>query len=360
MKQLFQLVVFVLCCYGVATAQDGPYIVYSGDGRAQVIRFDADLNIHSHTFQDRNSVVNLTVSTQEGGYEFLLRLHNIATPPVTYDMPQRIVVMSDPHGDFVPFVTTLQGSGVIDAQLDWSFGQDHLVVLGDVSDRGDDVTAIYWFIYKLEEQARQVGGVVHFLLGNHEVMIAQNDLRYITSKYGTIAQKTGVGYGSLWSAQTELGRWIHAHNQIETIGDILFVHAGVSPQIAETNLHIGQINDTVRKYILLERNAVAQSPEAALVMGSTGTLWYRGLINRDENMNATVLNGILERFGVQKIIVGHTMLEDVSEFFDGKVINVNVNNKKNMERGASRGILIGPDGIWAIDGSGNRLDFARP
>ena len=361
MKRLLIIFLLTVCfpCFGVA--QDGPYIVYGTAGGVELITFDKDLNKHSQRISNRNSVDVITVFTQEGDYAFSFKLRDtIVVPPIRYEMPERMVVISDPHGDIVPFVTVLQGAGVIDSELHWRFGCGHLAILGDVSDRGDDVTAIYWLIYKLEEQAREAGGVVHLLLGNHEVMIAQNDLRYLAPKYKTVAENAGVEYSTFWSAQTELGRWIRSRNQIERIGDMLFVHAGISPQIAATDFTVEQINDTVRKYIALERNATANSPMAELIMRTEGPLWYRGMIQPNEEIDDAVVDGILERFGVKKMIVGHTMLREVSEYFGGRVIDVNVDNKRNMERATSRGMMITPDDIWVIDGNGNRLTFAKP
>ena len=369
MKSLFSLLTVILFCQCVTIARDkeqpvpsfydGPYIIYDKEDRAVVLNFDAELNIYAQNFHDRSSIGLVNVSSQEGGYEFSLMLHETIIPPARYDMPERMLVISDPHGDIVPFVTVLQGVGVIDNQFNWAFEDGHLIILGDVCDRGDDVTAIYWLIYKLEEQALKAGGRVHFLIGNHEVMTNQDNLRYVTPKYLSIVQKAGVKLSELWNGQTELGRWISSCNQMEIIGDILFVHAGVSPQVAVANLSIEQINDTVRKYMLLPSDAVVHSPMAKLIMGADGTLWYRGLINTNENMNEAVLNDILNSIGVKKIIVGHTMIKEVSAFFDGRVIDVNVNNKKNMKRGTSRGVFITPHDIWPVDGTGRRLEFVR-
>ena len=43
----------------------------------------------------------------------------------------------------------------------------------------DKVNEILWFVYDLEGQAKEKGGRVHYLLGNHEYMVLYNDLRYI-------------------------------------------------------------------------------------------------------------------------------------------------------------------------------------
>jgi hypothetical protein len=369
MTRFFVLFFFLLCgCSKYITPQqvlppfvgDGPYIVYSSDGQATKIGFDKDMNMHTLRFNDRSSIGEITVWTQEGGYEFSLNLHETSIPPSRFDMPEQIIVISDPHGDFIPFIRFLKGAGVVNDQLEWSFGRGHLIVLGDVHNRGDDVTAIFWLIYKLEEQARKAGGAVHLMLGNHEVMVAQNDLRYTTPKYLTVAEKAGVDYNRLWNSQTELGRWINTRNQMAVFGDMLILHGGVSPQLAATGLSVEQVNDTVRKYIALERRATANSPVAALIMGSDGPLWYRGLIQPSENINDRVVSNLLEHFGVSRIIVGHTALPEISEFFDSRVICIKVNHRRNMDRSASRGILITPDEIWSIGCNGDRLDFAQP
>ena len=47
--------------------------------------------------------------------------------------------MSDPHGRLDCVISLLQGNGVIDKNYNWSFGSNHLMVIGDIFDRGKDV-----------------------------------------------------------------------------------------------------------------------------------------------------------------------------------------------------------------------------
>lgn len=56
--------------------------------------------------------------------------------------------------------------------------ENHLMIIGDIFDRGKDVPQIFWLFYKLEEEAAKAGGHVSFILGNHEPMVLANDLRY--------------------------------------------------------------------------------------------------------------------------------------------------------------------------------------
>ncbi len=94
------------------------------------------------------------------------------------DAPGRVVAFGDVHGAYKDWSTMLQEVGVVDAQLNWSGGNTHLVSLGDLVDRGPDSRKVIELLMKLEQQAAQAGGAVHLVLGNHEVMIMTGDLRY--------------------------------------------------------------------------------------------------------------------------------------------------------------------------------------
>ena len=60
-------------------------------------------------------------------------------------------------------------------------------------------------IYELENQAEAAGGMVHFVLGNHEEMNLSGDFRYVRNKYMNVAKKMNCDYADLYSSKTELG-----------------------------------------------------------------------------------------------------------------------------------------------------------
>ena len=66
---------------------------------------------------------------------------------------------------------------------------------------------------------------------------------------------------------------------------------------------------------------------------------------------------ILEQYGVDRIFVGHTIFDDVTPFFDGKVVAVNVNNQKNREAGKGRGILMQGNTLYVIYDKGKPRKF---
>jgi len=57
---------------------------------------------------------------------------------------EKLAVMSDIHGQYELMRAALQNNGVINNAGDWTFGSGHLVVIGDVFDRGPQVTEALW------------------------------------------------------------------------------------------------------------------------------------------------------------------------------------------------------------------------
>ena len=91
----------------------------------------------------------------------------------------RVVAVSDIHGAYDAMVTTFQEAGIINSDLEWSGGDTHLVITGDLLDRGADSRQVMDLVMRLEREADRAGGQVHQLLGNHEVMNLIGDVRYV-------------------------------------------------------------------------------------------------------------------------------------------------------------------------------------
>ena len=92
---------------------------------------------------------------------------------------QRIVAIGDVHGAHDALVETLQAADVVDGQAAWIGGDTHLVITGDLMDRGPDSRKVMDLVMRLEGEAERAGGQVHQLLGNHEVMNLIGDVRYV-------------------------------------------------------------------------------------------------------------------------------------------------------------------------------------
>ncbi|MBL1410304.1 metallophosphoesterase [Sphingobacterium faecale] len=335
---------FSLFSIGSLTAQqntlsqhDGPYILYTSEQRNLISVTAGQLEMQ------QESAPTFEVVSEKGDHRFHVTLHPIETPKATYKHNSDILVLSDPHGDFDSFHSILKAHRVIGEQYQWTFGNKHLVVIGDIFDRGEDVLPLFWLLYKLEAEAAQAGGTVHFLLGNHEEMTLRGNLKYAKEKYTTLAQQLGINYQELWGMESELGRWLLSRNTIEKIGDHLFVHAGLSADIIGDVWTINAINDSTRAHVHQSKEEREHSPAARFLFGSNGPLWYRGMVRTDEKYNplaSSDLEKILKQYDVKHIFVGHTIFPEVTTFYNGKVYGVNVANRSNREKGTSRGLLI--------------------
>ena len=157
------------------------------------------------------------------------RYDTIFTPQKSmYKNVENIAALSDIHGQYDLAVEILKNNGIIDPNLDWNFGKGHLVIVGDVFDRGPKINEMLWLLYKLEIQAKKKGGRLHFLLGNHEYMVLHKDLRYVHDRYKVSSKLLGLAYDELYSNQTIIGRWLRSKSTIIKINNSIFVHGGVS------------------------------------------------------------------------------------------------------------------------------------
>src|SRR5688572_25363601 len=82
--------------------------------------------------------------------------------------PARVVAIGDLHGDLATTRKVLRIAGAIDASDKWIGGALVVVQTGDQIDRGDDDRAILDLFERLAVDAKQAGGEVISLVGNHE------------------------------------------------------------------------------------------------------------------------------------------------------------------------------------------------
>lgn len=341
---------------------DGPYLFHLPNNKARLISIDENGFVNDEIVAvDENLILSVIFHSKK--HRFQVKLHNIKQRSWKHEPSDKIFVLGDPHGNLDCFVNVLQANNVINDKYQWIYGNNHLMIEGDVFDRGNDVLPIFWLIYKLEQEAKEAGGQVSFIYGNHEILVLVNDLRYITTKYRQLANKYSeeMRYADFFGVDTELGRWLSKQNTIEVIGRDMYVHAGFSMLVYDTGLTISQINEELRKGLhksTSQRNS--QSQHSQLLFKTNGPLWYRGLVDRERDNAITDendLNKIFNLFDVDRIIVGHTIFDDVTTFFKGKVIALNVDNFKNWNNNKGRGILI-ENGITYIiygDGRKNKL-----
>jgi len=193
----------------------------------------------------------------------------------------RIVAIGDVHGAYEAVVATLQQAGVINDSLAWSGGDAHLVLTGDLLDRGPGSRQVMDLIIRLEKESKRAGGQVHQLLGNHEVMNLIGDVRYVAdAEYAAFVddelaeereywyqlyrrnqpadtdeltlksgfdQKAPPGYFGhrrAFRSDGYYGKWLLEKPLMIVVNDTAFVHGGAPPYVAEHGL--AGINGTLK------------------------------------------------------------------------------------------------------------------
>jgi hypothetical protein len=283
------------------------------------------------------------------GKSFSFRLKQVMyNEPAEYNQARKIFVLADIEGNFRTFCKLLYAGGVIDKYLKWNFDDGHLVLVGDCFDRGDQVTECLWLIYSLEEKARKNGGYVHFILGNHEIMNLNGDWRYVHPKYAEKGATFKNPPAALYDGNAELWRWLRTKNIMEKIGDTIFVHGGIAPELLRLNLSVAEINNLARTYYN-RANELFTDPALNTIFNSESSpFWYRGYYQ--QAVTEEQIDSILDQFGVKTIITGHTIVDRITLFFNGKVINVDTNHATEN----SEALLIRNGKLYRIDSKGRK------
>jgi hypothetical protein len=358
--------------------------------------------------------------------------------------PERVVAVADVHGAYAELTAILQRTGLIDANRQWTGGAATLVQTGDVVDRGAQTRACLDMLMDLERQAEKAGGKLIPLDGNHEVMNLMFDLRYVTPaiyltfateqsektreqayqdylKFSSAHQKHlhqaaspedeagrqkwmeahPPGYFEYCDAmgpEGKYGRWIRNHHVAVQVGDGIFVHGGLSPNLKFRSVR--ELDDRVRaeisgfdsmwqtlsnqkviwRYMTLDE-AVASvteelkwiqasggidDPDAVQIMqnllgyrnwlavSSDGPLWYRGLAQEPEEKLMNGVIAMLARLKAQYIVEGHTVLSksDIIPRFDSHVflIDTGMNKEEYQGRPSALEILSGKFTAYYADG----------
>ena len=267
-------------------------------------------------------------------YQVKLRPQNRDLQSI-YENVDSIFIVGDVHGRYDELIKLLQKSNVINSKLNWIAGKAHLVFLGDLFDRGNDVTKVLWFIYHLEDEAELAGGKVHLVLGNHEIMTMSNDLRYVGPKENAIASTFGIKYSEMYHPTNSfLGNWLANKPAIIKIDKAIFAHGGI---IDLNTKSINEFNGWVQSYMQepVFLDIMANDPDTtqysralwnerySFFYNKHSPFWYRGYV-RSDTLNAQ-LASMLRKYKSKVHIVAHTPLESITKRYGGKLLTTDLN-----------------------------------
>ncbi|ABV86484.1 metallophosphoesterase [Shewanella pealeana] len=240
--------------------------------------------------------------------------------PDSYTEVKKVVALSDVHGQFDVLLTLLKNQDIINADNNWAFGDGHMVMTGDMFDRGDQINEVLWFMYQLDRQAKAAGGMVHLLMGNHEQMVLGGDLRYVHERYDLASKLLDRSNDALYGEDTEIGQWLRSKNTLVKVNDVLYMHGGISSEWLERQLTIAEANRLFRANIGRPKAELKKDELLSFLFYGNGPTWYRGYFS--DAFSEAELDKILAYFDVKHITVGHTSQKQVLGLFDNKLIAI--------------------------------------
>lgn len=255
-------------------------------------------------------------------------------PPTRVQGGPRVIAIGDVHGDLDVTRSVLRMVGAIDASDHWSGGDLIVMQVGDQLDRGDQERGILELFERLEVEAPRAGGAFYALNGNHEVMNAQADFRYVTPggyqdfagtperpEWGAMLARVPERMRARVAAFAPGGAWarrLAAHNTVMVVGDTVFAHGGLLP--AHVDFGLDRINRAVREYLLGEQRALP-----AVLEGEDSPFWHRAFAMGDDPAACALLAQTLERVGARRLVIGHTVQQrGINSACEGRVWRVDV------------------------------------
>lgn len=228
----------------------------------------------------------------------------------------RVIAIGDVHGDLGRLARILMAVGVINKNFEWIGGDTIVVQVGDQIDSAsrtvvkDDWermpdTDVLTFMDRLDLLASVRGGHVFSLIGNHELMNVMGQFMYVSEFSASPMRAERFKPGG------DLARLLAKRLVILQIGDVIFCHAGITPEIAERyagRLHL--FNIAMSKFLL----NLTMTPDEAdafqngVMDPDNGVLWTR----RYMSMSNEEIERVLKATGAKHICVGHNTVSQIT------------------------------------------------
>jgi hypothetical protein len=145
------------------------------------------------------------------------------------------------------------------------------------------------------------------LLGNHEIMNASLDFRYVTaggfsafSSAAPTASSRELGRSAAFSPGGSYAAMLARRPLLAEVGDTVFVHGGILPKHVAYGLD--RMNDQVDDWLL----GKALAPPS-VVTAEDGPVWTRAYSGEDTETDCADLIRALAELGAKRMVVGHTV-----------------------------------------------------
>ena len=264
--------------------------------------------------------------------------------------PNKIICIGDIHGDFIIFKKVLKMCGLIDSQDLWIGKDTYVVQLGDTLDgkrpgvhiskefleESGEVEIIKFILY-LDSQAKNVGGRVISILGNHELYpyyysndptfikdyVKKSDLESFKKNYNLDRLKF-LKPGGLGASL--MGR---TRPLILQLGEFLFVHGSLTDSLIENNTNReGFVDlDKINKDTSLWLQGKSKVPIYLSEPDENNPVFSRFYSNKKELPTDTCkkIDKHLRMFkNAEHVIMGHSSYKEINTACSGKLIRTDV------------------------------------
>ena len=303
--------------------QDGPYIIRENDNLVNITIKDDQVQ---REILQKNENGEYYLDWSGGRAKEVKLLENFEQPQTEYSIPNNFIVISDIHGNLYGTIELLLNLSVMDSHFNWIY-DGWLIIDGDVFDRGEEVTECMWLLYHLWQQAENAEkGKLIPILGNHEIWILGKRTHRVKGKYKTTCELIDATYNELYGKNSLMGNWLRSWQTVLKLGDVLVLHGGVSQGLADRYDNPAEINEIIYDYY----RSGEYAEELDYIFGSNGPFWYRGYFYDEEKYEKSdpmIVKKIREQYGIAKIIVGHTTMDDICYVQDNQVIAVDAGLK---------------------------------
>jgi hypothetical protein len=370
-----------------------------------------------------------------------------ASAAVASRLEPKIVVLGEVQGAAQTATALLQRLELVDESGSWIGGDTTLVQTGDLLDGGEKVRDTLDLFMGLQRDAAAAGGQVIVLMGNHEVMNILREPKYVNyMAYGHFAGPDSparqealytshvecrqrraealglqpfepdeqyradylaahppgwVEYFEAMRPEGQYGRWLRSLPVAHQIDDLLFIHAGVSPEMQDSDVpsinrcaadelarfdgyselmvasrmcqptnsvqemaelvsqEIDYINSLPKKKRNSNNPRVAQLLELQQltklsswsVLTVNGPIWFRGTTMWNDKDKLADMKAILDSLGVRRMITGQGLEEErvISARFDDRVLLTSVDLVDGPYGGGGRPAALEiDDGLYSV------------
>lgn len=248
----------------------------------------------------------------------------------------RVVAIGDIHGDFEALKKILFSMKLVSERGAWIGGHTHLVLLGDlIGHGGPQSKKVLDYLIRLEKSAARQGGVVHSLIGNHDMRPAAGDFSKLNRNEkilfvpDSMSGRRRIRNFLLdeFLGDGEYAKWILKRPIAIKINDILYVHAGLDERTM--SMELSDLNRLGQDWILFfQGKSEMPEYETQWIVGlkdgrfddDEGPLFMRDFKvtkkvlksgERPEGaMKKKKLKRILEHFSAAKMVIGHVPTPD--------------------------------------------------